>query len=219
MLPKSITLDMHILNILPRWLKHTQLKLLSPPISATAEPGKDLRSVVTPWREEVYEIYRHVFSDLWRALVQESIDQAQLFGRFNPGRSDAVSLVALPVPEGDSSKKVDTTAFRTDTFLYPVWVHPQAKITFAANGEETHVWEADKEDTWTRGLWVRGGGEIGLTTEVGKKEGQEDELGVAAVFVTGHCERTQGEETEEEKEVKKQDEENVPEEGTAASAV
>lgn len=218
------TLSRHSTNLMhfffKRWLKHTQLKLLHPPVRATAEPGKDLRSVVSPWREEVYEIYRHVFSDLWRALVQESIEQAALFGRFNPGRSDAVSLVALPSPPGGEVE--NKTAFRTDTFLYPVWVHPQAKVMFVANGEETQVWEAKSEATWTRGLWVRGGGEIVLTTEMGEKEKkaddaeEEEEMGISAVFVTGHCERRQGDDTEEDKLVKKQDEEKAPEEGAAA---
>lgn len=170
------------------WLKHTQLKVLDPAVAASAEPT-DLRSVVSPWREEIYDVYRHLFSDLWRALVRaagsaddDGSERAQL-GRYDPGKGDAVSLVVLPVEE----KKVDTAAFKTDTFLYPVWVNPKAKISFAADGTE-HAWLADKEVTWTTGLWIRAEKGVALTTEMKDVEG--DESKIAAVFVTGHCDQS-----------------------------
>lgn len=104
----------------------------------------------------------------------------------------------LPAEE---KTKADTTAFTTDTFLYPVFVHPRAKVTFAAaagGGAEEHVWVAGEEKTWTTGLWVRAGRDVLLTTEVaamdGKKgeEGRKDGAEIAAVFVTGHCEARGG---------------------------
>lgn len=39
------------------WRTHTQLKLLDPVVTAKAAPG-DLSGVVSPWREEIYDIYR-----------------------------------------------------------------------------------------------------------------------------------------------------------------
>lgn len=176
------------------WLKHTQLKVLDDPtVAASAEPT-ELRSVVSPWREEIYDVYRHLFSDLWRALMRAAgsaddngSERAQL-GRYDPGKGDAVSLVVLPAEES----KVDKTAFKTDTFLYPVWVNPKAKISFAADGTE-HAWLAEKEVTWTTGLWVRAEKDVALTTEMKDVEG--DTSKIAAVFVTGHCDQSNAEET------------------------
>lgn len=177
------------------WLKHTQLKVLTDPaVTASAEPT-DLRSVVSPWREEIYDVYRHLFSDLWRALVRaagsaddEDGSETAKLGRYDPGKGDAVSLVVLPAEES----KVDKTAFKTDTFLYPVWVNPKAKISFAADGTE-HAWLADKEMTWTTGLWVRAEKNVALTTEM--RDVEEDESKIAAVFVTGHCDQSNTEGT------------------------
>lgn len=165
------------------WLKHTQLKLLDPTVAASAEPV-DLESVVSPWREEIYDVYRHVFSDLWRALVTAtSAEQRAQLGRFDPAKGNAVSLVVLPAEEN----KVDKTAFTTDTFLYPVWVNSKAKVSFAADGVQ-HTWLTDKEATWTTGLWVQAGRDVALTTEMEDVGG--DKTKIAAVFVTGHCDES-----------------------------
>lgn len=42
------------------WRKHTQFKLLEPVVTAAGkgEEAGDLSSVVSPWREEIYDIYR-----------------------------------------------------------------------------------------------------------------------------------------------------------------
>lgn len=171
------------------WLKHTQLKLLDPVVAASAETT-DLRSVVSPWREEIYDVYRHLFSDLWRVLVAAaSAERRGQMGRFDPTKGNAVSLVVLPAEE----TKVDKTAFKTDTFLYPVWVNPKAKISFAADGTE-HAWRAEQEVTWTTGLWVQAGQEVALSTEM--KDVEEDKSSIAAVFVTGHCEEITTEDTQ-----------------------
>ncbi|CAN8099357.1 unnamed protein product [Discula destructiva] len=170
-----------------RWLAHTQLKLLdeSAVVSASAQ-SPDLASVVSPWREDIYDIYRHVFSDLFRALVRETPAEARgLLGRYDPVKGDAVSLVVLPALEGEEEQKVDKTAFTTDTFLYPVWVNPKAKISFSADGTK-HVWEASEEATWTVGLWVHAGRDVALVTEM--EDAAQDKTKIAAVFVTGHCE-------------------------------
>lgn len=53
------------------WRKHTQLKLLGDPVvtAAPAEPS-DLCSVVSPWREDIYDIYRqYVFWVGWLQLT------------------------------------------------------------------------------------------------------------------------------------------------------
>lgn len=135
-----------------------------------------------------------VFSDLWRALVQQTAaagdERPGQLGRYDPNRGDAVTLVVLPAEE---IKKADQTAFTTDTFLYPVWVHPHATISFATPGSDDmdHVWAAREEATWTTGLWVRAGRDVVLMTEmVGAGSGGEE--GIAAVFVTGHCEARGG---------------------------
>lgn len=171
------------------WLKHTKLKLLDPTVAASAETT-DLRSVVSPWREEIYDVYRHLFSDLWRALVTAaSPERRSQLGRFDPAKGNAVSLVVLPAEEN----KVDKTAFKTDTFLYPVWVNPKAKISFAAADGTEHAWLAENKVTWTTGLWVQAGCDVALTTEMKDVEG--DESKIAAVFVSGHCDESTPKET------------------------
>lgn len=175
---------------------------------------QDARSVVSPWREEIYEVYRHVFVDLWRVLVATAAGAG--VGRYDPSRGDAVSVVVLPLPAAvsgasgtgdggeDEKKKVERTAFRTDTFLFPVWVNPQAEVSFAAapaagkeeeeGGTWAHAWAAGEASTWTTGLWVREGRDVEITTRVvaslvGQDVEEDDGTGVAAVFVTGHCEQ------------------------------
>ncbi|KAJ4421981.1 hypothetical protein N0V82_003377 [Gnomoniopsis sp. IMI 355080] len=171
------------------WLKHTQLKLIDPVVAASAEPT-DLRSVVSPWREEIYDVYRHLFSDLWRVLVTAANEERRSqLGRFDPAKGNAVSLVVLPAEE----TKVDKTAFKTDTFLYPVWVNPKAEISFAADGTE-HAWRAEEEPTWTTGLWVQAGQDVALTTET--KDIEDDKSEIAAVFVTGHCDENVPDQTQ-----------------------
>lgn len=199
------------------------------PGAADSKQDDAQRSVVSPWREEIYEVYRHVFVDLWRVLVATAAGAG--VGRYDPSRGDAVSVVVLPLPAaavpgaGDEeemekkekkkekdTEKAERTAFRTDTFLFPVWVSPRAEVSFAAApaaGEEeevddaeggawAHAWAAGEASTWTTGLWVREGREVEITTRVvgasvaGQDGGEGEEgdgTGVAAVFVTGHCEQ------------------------------
>lgn len=210
------------------WKTRTQFRILSHPVVLSAEKlesglsqaQKDnddayLRSVVSPWREEIYDVYRHVFADLWRmvfstlssssssssSLSPNNVDNnnsRQLsLGVFEPTRGNAVSVAALPSAAACSPQRGDntmTTSFPTDTFLYPVWVSPRAKVTFSAQGEEgeKHSWLVGEAKTWTTGLWVKAGQGIVLRTEridgEGKEEEEEEEeTGLAAVFVTGHC--------------------------------
>lgn len=196
------------------WRQHTTLKLLAPGgdvvVSASAEPP-DLASVVSPWREEIYDVYRHVFSDLWRALLagvpQEDEEARGALGRYDPGTAGAVSLVVLPAVEEEEEeegaaaagteekttkikkkkKRVDRPTFMTNTFLYPVWVNPRARVSFAADdgGGVQHVWVDTEQTTWTTGLWVRAGSAVSLATEM--QDVEKDTTKVAAVFVTGHC--------------------------------
>lgn len=214
------------------WKSRTQFRLLAHPVvisadkeatarqqqqkqggGGSAENDNDndnyyVKSVVSPWREEIYDVYRHVFADFWRMAVavlsaRSSTAAAggtstqQQMGVFEPTRGDAVSVAALPAPSSPTAEKninnTTKTSFKTDTFLYPVWVSPQARVTFsaAATGErqeeeEKHCWVAGADKTFTTGLWVKAGQEIVLRTE--RIGGEEDEgTGLAAVFVTGHC--------------------------------
>lgn len=164
------------------WLKHTELRVLNPAALAAAEPY-DVRSVVSPWRSEVYEIYKHVFIDLWRTLKEAP--ETDHVGKFDPSKEGSVTLGVLKAEK----LKVDKTAFRTDTFLYPVWINPKAKITFSVDGVEgnEHVWSDGEPSVWTKGLWVQGEKEITMTTKLDDIEG--DQTGITAVFVMGHCEK------------------------------
>lgn len=164
------------------WLSHTELRVLNPAVLAAAEPY-DVRSVVSPWRSEIYEIYKHVFIDLWRMLRETP--KTDHLGKFDPSQEGSVTLGVLKAEK----LKVDKTAFRTDTFLYPVWIHPKAKITFSVDGVEgnEHVWSDGEPSVWTKGLWAQGEKEITMTTKLDDFEG--DQTGITAVFVMGHCEK------------------------------
>lgn len=215
------------------WKSRTQFRLLAHPVvisadkeatarqqqqkqggGRSAENDKDndnyyVKSVVSPWREEIYDVYRHVFADFWRMAVAVSSARSstaaaggtstqQQMGVFEPTRGDAISVAALPAPSsptaGENINNTTKTSFKTDTFLYPVWVSPQARVTFSAAAagerqeeEDKHCWMAGADKTFTTGLWVKAGQEIVLRTE--RIGGEEDEgTGLAAVFVTGHCE-------------------------------
>lgn len=231
------------------WKSKTQFRLLDDPVVVSAEKEKEgkqgekeegeekanlrlLKSVVSPWRQEIYDVYRHVFADLWRMmLVLQSQQQQQQaprsaaglqIGKFEPTRGNAVSVGALPRETQNENeqdeKKVTTTtmttmAFETDTFMYPVWVNPKAKITFSSSpssssssssertekegekegeegeGEGKHSWKASEAKTWTTGLWVHAGKSIVLRTvwDDDDDDGDGEKTGLAAVFVTGHC--------------------------------
>ncbi|KKY34719.1 putative heterokaryon incompatibility [Diaporthe ampelina] len=164
------------------WLSHTELRVLNPAVLAAAEPY-DVRSVVSPWRSEIYEIYKHVFIDLWRMLKE--MPETGNLGKFDPSQEGSVTLGVLKAEK----LKVDKTAFRTDTFLYPVWINPKAKITFSVDGVEgdEHVWSDGQPSVWAKGLWVQGEKEITMTTKLDNIEG--DQTGITAVFVMGHCEK------------------------------
>lgn len=163
------------------WSKHTELRVLNPAVLAAAEPY-DVRSVVSPWRSEIYEIYKHVFIDLWRTLREAP--KTEHVGKFDPSKEGSVTLGVLKAEK----LKVDKTAFRTDTFLYPVWIHPKARIAFSLDGAEgdEHVWTDGEPSVWTKGLWVQGEKEIIMTTKLDDIEG--DQTGITAIFVMGHCE-------------------------------
>ncbi|ROW11613.1 hypothetical protein VMCG_01284 [Cytospora schulzeri] len=166
------------------WLSNTDsdVKLLSPPaVLAGAEPY-DARSVVSPWRSEIYEIYKHVFIDLWRAIKKEP--ETDHLGEYDPSKEDSVTLGVLQA----ENLNADKTRFRTDTFLYPVWVNPKAKITLSVEGHvrNKHVWSDGEASAWSKGLWLLAGKEITMTTEM---DTDGDETGIAAVFMMGHCEK------------------------------
>lgn len=164
------------------WLSHTGLRVLNPAVLAAAEPY-DVRSVVSPWRSEIYEIYKHVFVDLWRTLKE--VPKTDHLGKFDPSKEGSVTLGVLKAEK----LKVDKTAFRTDTFLYPVWINPKAKITFSIDSVEgnEHVWSDGEPSVWTKGLWVQGEKEVTMTTKLDDIEG--DQTGITAIFVMGHCEK------------------------------
>lgn len=206
------------------WKTRTQFRLLSHPVVLSAEKetlvhqqqqqqqqGQEqkgeqednyyLKSVVSPWREEIYDVYRHVFADLWRMVVttlsssssSPNDDDGHQLAVFEPTRGNAVSVAALPACAPPQQDNTMTTSFPTDTFLYPVWVSPQANVTFLVQGEEgeekkKHCWVVGEAKTWTTGLWVKAGQGIVLRTERTDGAGEEEEgTGLAAVFVTGHC--------------------------------
>ncbi|KAL1872053.1 hypothetical protein Daus18300_004422 [Diaporthe australafricana] len=167
------------------WLSHTELRVLSPAALAAAEPF-DVRSVVSPWRSEIYEIYKHVFIDLWR-MLNEQLKEEQATGqpgKFDPSKEGSVTLGVLKAEK----LKADKTTFRTDAFLYPVWINPKAKISFSLDGGDgnEHVWSDGEPSAWTKGLWVQAEREITMTTKLDDAEG--DQTGISAVFVMGHCE-------------------------------
>jgi hypothetical protein len=164
------------------WLSHTELPVLEPAASAAAEPYH-VTSVVSPWRSEIYDIYKHVLIDLWRIL--KATPGTTHLDEFDPSKEGSVTLGVLKAEK----LKADKTTFDTDTFFYPVWINPKANVTFAVDGPEGngHVWSDAEPSAWTRGLWARGEKALAMTTRLDDIEG--DQTGIAAVFVMGHCEK------------------------------
>lgn len=131
----------------------------------------------TPLRHKVYETFNHVFADAYNAAKNETDD---IIGVFKPPSTTVASIRAV---DGKTSSATQTCNFDTDTFVYPIWIAPKTRLTFAA-GESAHTYEPEGKH-WTSTLWFRAGERVTITweTEIGEMQHQ-----TAAVLALGPCE-------------------------------
>lgn len=162
------------------WRRQTELRLLEPPLgNADDEDGEETpRAVMSHWRQQLYRLYGHIFADAYNMLR----DEIPWIGEY---KAPSVSLwIVHKDPSDPEAARRTRPPLDQDTFVYPVWVNPQAKVTFLAEEAESgHTWSADAS-TLTAVLWINGEESKRLRVEVDA----EDEHTAAAVLVFGQCE-------------------------------
>ncbi|KAH6651000.1 heterokaryon incompatibility protein-domain-containing protein [Chaetomium tenue] len=166
------------------WRARTEYALLDPPEGAheqsEAEAGQG--PLFTPLRRAVYGVYDHVFWDVYQALREEAGGVG--VGEYQPPAT-VVMVLRFADGEGDGEGEGEEVPhfFRTDTFVYPVWIAPGTTVTFAVDGREEML--TSEGHTWRHSLWFMGGT---IVTATPKSETNERRGGVAAVLVMGQCE-------------------------------
>ncbi|KAM6492978.1 hypothetical protein JOM56_011112 [Amanita muscaria] len=81
----------------------------------------DKEAVHTPWRDEVYETWNHVFYDVMRFLREVN----DAFGHFHPPKHDVFAL-SFPPSDGQETEntRVLTKTWDTDILLIPAHLEP-----------------------------------------------------------------------------------------------
>lgn len=194
-----------------KWKVSTDLVLIEPPaglsspFSGTAEDDdkkpKDQEDddededetisspLFTPFRQQVYGIYNHVFYDAYSSLKAElGDDAAKQIGEFEP---PATTVMVLEAPSPEDPEKGIPHEFETDTFVYPVWIAKGTRLVFKGEGqEEEMVRFGDDGKRWTEVFWFRAGSKVVVYPE-SEGEGQNDNAnfkGVVALLALGVCE-------------------------------
>ncbi|KAM7190820.1 hypothetical protein V8F33_009243 [Rhypophila sp. PSN 637] len=143
----------------------------------------------TPFRQQVYGLYNHVFFDAHSALTAQlasaegsNTEQAQI-GKFEP---PATTVMVLEAPEEDEPEKEKGIPheFETDTFVYPVWIARGTELTIKKEGEtETMVEFTDEGKKWTEVLWFKAGTKVVVYPESEDSKAK----GVVALLCLGVC--------------------------------
>jgi hypothetical protein len=161
------------------WNAQTDHTLLDPPEGSKAEiddsePGEG--PLFTPFRRQVYGVYDHVFWDVYQSLKVETEGEV---GEFQPPNT---TVMALTLSDDESTPDIHHF-FRTDTFVYPVWIAPKTTLTFSVDGTQETL--TSEGHTWRFSLWFRAGKIVKITPhdETGERRGR-----VVAVLVMGQCE-------------------------------
>ncbi|KAK4042237.1 heterokaryon incompatibility protein-domain-containing protein [Parachaetomium inaequale] len=161
------------------WKAQTDHTLLDPPEGSKAEIDNSEAGegpLFTPFRRQVYGVYDHVFWDVYHSLKEETEGEV---GEFQPPNT---TVMALTFSEDESTTDIHHF-FRTDTFVYPVWIAPGTTLTFSVDGSEKTL--TSEGHTWRFSLWFRAGKIVTITPqdESGQRRGR-----VVAVLVMGQCE-------------------------------
>ncbi|EAQ93529.1 hypothetical protein CHGG_01764 [Chaetomium globosum CBS 148.51] len=159
------------------WRAQTEYALLDPPEGDGEVDEAGEGPLFTPLRRAVYGVYDHVFWDVYQALKEEA--GAVGVGEYQP---PATVRLAVDLVDGEGEGEVPHF-FRTDTFVYPVWIAPGTTLTFAVDGREETL--TSEGHTWRHSLWFMGGT---IVTATPRCETNERRGRVAAVLVMGQCE-------------------------------
>ncbi|KAK3936919.1 heterokaryon incompatibility protein-domain-containing protein [Diplogelasinospora grovesii] len=174
--------------------EQTDFTLLDPPISelATSDDNIQGTNCDTPWRRGIYQTYNHVFWDSYQQL-KESVPEGGI-GEFRPPNVSSITF-SLPA-KGRNKWQELIQVFERDVFLYPVWLHPQTKVTISVDNNDGRSGKRDREvtlgpwgDTWTSVIWIEGMRRV--TFSFHATDGGADSLpvgAVAALFVLATCE-------------------------------
>ncbi len=160
------------------WKSQTDLPLLDPPEGQQAEIDASEAGegpLFTPFRQQVYGVYDHVFWDVYHSLKVEAEEE---IGEFRP---PATTVMVLEGSE-DESPEI-SHSFPVDTFVYPVWIAPKTTLTFSVDGHEKTLTPVGH--TWKFSLWFRAGNTATITPQdgAGERRGR-----VVAVLALGQCE-------------------------------
>ncbi|KAK3690464.1 heterokaryon incompatibility protein-domain-containing protein [Podospora appendiculata] len=159
------------------WKALTDVPLLAHPIGASLASAQDVQaSVFSPLRREIYPVYDHVFADLYQKLKAEAGCDA--IGEFKPPNS---TIMLLNIPAGGSADL--RHSFKTDTFVYPVWIAPGTELTFTADGCRDAM--ASDSPTWRAALWCKGGAQLTISA---RDAAGAPCSGAVAVLALGQCE-------------------------------
>ncbi|KAK3904750.1 heterokaryon incompatibility protein-domain-containing protein [Staphylotrichum tortipilum] len=162
------------------WKSQNELALLESPVASPAElddcePGKG--PLFTPWRQQIYGVYNHVFFDVYNELKDKVGPDA--IGEFQPPNT---VVMVLRAPDDGGGLFHD---FPVDTFMYPVWIAPGTTLTLSVGKNETLL--TPDGHTWNYALWFRGGQVVIARPQTDLLEPCEAGH-VVAVFVLGLCE-------------------------------
>lgn len=160
------------------WKSRTDFPLLDPPEGSQAEldSSEDGQGpLFTPFRQQVYGVYDHVFWDVYNSLKGETDGE---IGELKP---PSTTVMVLRASEGESPDIPHF--FPVDTFVYPVWIAPKTTLAFSVDGHEQIL--TPNGHTWRFSLWFREGTTATITPqdEAGERRGR-----VVAVLALGQCE-------------------------------
>ncbi len=161
------------------WKSQTNFPLLDPPEDPQAEIADSEDGggpLFTPFRQQVYAVYDHIFWDVYHSLKGETEEE---IGEFQPPSTTVMALGASEDEDDDTSH-----VFPVDTFVYPVWIAPKTTLTLSVDGHETTL--TPDGHTWTSAFWIRAG-TTATITPLGES-GERCSRDVAAVLALGQCE-------------------------------
>ncbi|KAM7196239.1 hypothetical protein V8F20_007079 [Naviculisporaceae sp. PSN 640] len=140
----------------------------------------------TPFRQQVYGIYNHVFYDAYSSLKAELGDDAtKELGEFEP---PATTVMVLEAPAEDDPEKGIPHEFETDTFVYPIWIAKGTRLVLKEEGkeEEELVRFGNDGKKWTEVFWFRRGTKVVVYPET-ENEDNGNFKGVVALLALGVC--------------------------------
>lgn len=175
-----------------KWKSATDLQMITPPAgppfteASTEEEDEDAiqSSLFTPFRQQIYGIYNHIFYHAFTTLKEQLGDVKPLpIGEFKP---PSTTVMVLEAPDEDDKEGIPHD-FETDTFVYPVWIAEGAKLRLEFEGRVVEM--GAEGEKWTEVLLFKAGSTVTIVPEA---VGGELGSGVVALLAMGICEGVEG---------------------------